>query len=216
MGHLPMTHKISNMTKRTLPGSMLQPSTAALAKKVRKLQTQVRSNSPEVKYHHTTGNALVLNNALASVFCTSISEGSAPFKRIGNRIRLLSIEVTGLTGTPIDVYLCKAKDDKTAPATAMFAGTEPGAFAYPDKLITYKHIVSGNSNSNQVAATFALFPFHFKKSFGSGLIVEWDGDGTGGYDQCIRNSIWLIFNNRSQSGNTESIKYNIKALYTDA
>jgi len=186
------------------------------ARKITSLEKRVRNNTPEKKYCILAGSTTIVTNGDYGVFLTQIIEGLGSDERVGNRIRVLSVECQGETGTPLDVYLLNARDDKDLPGAAEFVGIEAGSFTRPERAHTYKHVMSGNWGSSQTTATFSTYPYRITKDFGpNGIIVEFD-NATGNYTDCIRNPLWLFINNHSPIGSSQRMSYNTKVVYTDA
>jgi len=202
-------------TKRTYSRSAIRQDPQYWAKKIKNLELKVRNNTPETKYLHLNGQVTIVTGGDYGVFLTQIVEGLGSEERVGNRIRVKSVECQGETATPIDVYLVKAQDDKDLPAAADFSSTYAGAFTREERLHTYKQTMSGNWATPQSATVFT-YPFKISKSFGpSGLLVEFDAAG-GAYGDCTRNSLWLMLCNRSPIGTSQRATYNVRVTYTDA
>jgi len=98
-------------------------SANSLVAKVNRLEKRVRNNTPEKKYCILAGTSNIVTGGDYGVFCTQIDEGLGTDERIGNRIRVMSVECQGDTSTPLDVYILNAKDDKDLPGAAEFVGT---------------------------------------------------------------------------------------------
>jgi len=185
------------------------------ARKISSLEKRVRNNTPEKKYCILAGTANIVTGGDYGVFCTQIIEGLGSDERVGNRIRVMSVECQGDTATPLDVYILNAKDDKDLPGAAEFVGTYPGSFTRPERAHTYRHVMSGGWGGTQETTIFT-FPYRLAKDFGpNGLIVEFD-NSSGNYTDCVKNPLWLFVNNHSPAGTTQRFSYNIKVTYTDA
>lgn len=159
---------------------------------------------PEVKELLVPFNILQVNNNDVSVnLATPINQGVAGNQRIGNRVKLLSIEITGKLDFGSVLLVCP-KNTNSPPSIGQFSnglvpfydadvgwtvmGFTPGALAQVNQIIDYGQMV---------------------KKFPRGMNLEFDA-GTP-----TKNALYLCFVNRT-GVNLTNVSGNIRLRFVDS
>lgn len=157
---------------------------------------------PEVKELLLPFNIAQINNlGFQAVLCTDIVQGTSANNRLGNRVKLLSIEITAKNEFASMLVVCP-KNAFIAPTAANFS-LSVAPFYDADQGWTLMSWQPDFPNST-VVQYGAL-----KKKFPNGMDVQWDGTSA------CKNHIYLCFYNRSGS-NAVNISGTIRLRYVDA
>jgi len=143
------------------------------AKRIRRLESQVRRNRPEM-HHYTTSNApTVPANNVSTQHLTNISQGDGINQRSGNRIRVWRIEVSGIADTATLTHQIISSAGNDVPAISDFTVLGPPLMndaPLASKFNVWMRITPAVcvTDSGQ---------YYFKKTikFPKGIIVYFDG-----------------------------------------
>jgi len=196
---------------RSMPGSMMQPTTVSNYKRIKKIQKTVRAITPEVNTTYFNSGGVVSNGQTVYHTC-GVKQGDALTDRNGDKIRILSIEIRGQTDAPMDVYLVRSKRKDAIATTDFNVLNSPGHYYLTSKGHTYKQSLSNNLNNWPVALT-PLEPwcnFLLKHDFPGGLIMEFDGANIG---DVSKNFLRFMISN--STGDVHGFGYNIKMTFVD-
>lgn len=170
-------------------------------------KTVYTRNLGEIK--HLTGHlpTTQVTNGNANIqILTGIGTGANQGQRIGNEIRVKSIEVSGFLGTnTVDCYLIQSKTGE-APVIANFTPTKLG------------HLTQGTSqdhfrilNTNHTSRSYNdYYFFTFKHTFNIPMKVTYTGPTS---TEISRNQLYLVVINRS--GANQNIEWSSTLRYID-
>lgn len=193
-------------SKRSLQGG----EASRLAKRLKVVEKRVRNNTPEKKYAHVTVTTSMAANTAITTHLTGLDQGVGTNQRVGNRIKIQSIEVWGATQNPMGMYLFRVKDTGDSPVAADWINTTTMApFMDEQNAHVYKHEITGKLYE---LAT-AQYPFHLKHTFKGGLITEFNAASANIAD-VVRGQ--LFFGLLNHYGTVQSVNYSTKIVYTDA
>lgn len=157
---------------------------------------------PEVKELLLPFNIAQINNlGFQAVLCTDIVQGTAANNRLGNRVKLLSIEITAKNEFASMIVVCP-KNAFISPSAANFS-LSVAPFYDADQGWTLMAWQPDFPNSTVV--NYGVM----KKNFPNGMDVQWDGASA------CKNHIYLCFYNRS-GANAVNISGTIRLRYVDA
>jgi hypothetical protein len=193
---------MSVRTRRQLFTEDMPPS-----KRQKTISNARRSVVPEVKELILPISVAQVNNGTVSVtLVTQITQGTGGNQRIGNRCKLLSIEMTGrLAGLGADAsaLLVVPKNSILSPDLANFSdGVAPCYDA--DRGWTIMGFTPGSKGAN------TLIDYGDKVyTFTNGMHVQFDGGNP------VKNAVFLCIVNRTGT-NVTGISGNIRMRFTDA
>jgi hypothetical protein len=177
------------------------PTTVRSYKKQRTIPVTKRPLVPEVKELLLPFNIAQVNNGAGSfTVATDIVQGTAANNRLGNRVKLLSIEVTGKMDFGSLLLVCP-KNSFIAPSLANFSN---GLVPFYDADQGWTVLAWSPDVNNQICDYGRL-----RKRFPNGMDVQWDGVSA------CKNHIYLCIINRT-GVNLTNISGNIRLRYVDA
>lgn len=175
-----------------------------LNKRLRRMETQIRRNRPEMKNKIFSSSANVAAGALTNQTLTNIDQGDDIDERIGNNIRIWRIEVRGNLAVGLD-QLVVQQHTTTSPTYASFTTTQGAMIiaSNTNSLFTEWHHYNTRVSSGEQFRYFVKFP--------KGMVVHFNG--TAGTSGC-RNEVALTTVNNTAG--TLGLSYNARVWYTDA
>lgn len=199
----------SYQLKRTYQSGYMPPS-----KRVRRearVNRRLILNKPEIKDIVLNQTIAQLNNGdinATSIF-NLILQGAGSSKRVGDKIRVLSITVSGRPFGDVNnasFHMVVPNRATVAPTTADFGSTVGGL--YGDS--------NGWSLMHYMRDTGARNVINVTKRFPLGMLVHYDQPSEAEPDGiCTKNAVWAAIVNRTGS-NVTNISYSIRIRYTDA
>lgn len=175
-----------------------------VAKRLKKVERQVRLNRPELKTFSTGLSALLATNTLSVVKPCNIAQGVDVNERVGNKIRVWRIEVRGTCDNRLDNLIIR-KSTATDPVITDFRGT-PGSYVLDEKRTQFIELVHRQSRDTNSNATFKM-----SHKFRGGLVVSYNGPaGTDGIDNEV---VWCVVNRQAISLATTC---SVRVWFTDA
>lgn len=177
-----------------------------ILRKVVALEKKVRKNTAEVKFKDTNLSNVLTPTAgglATNFYLTDIAQGPSKGERIGDKIRILKVEVRGTTSTVgLDLYLCKNRTGAPI-SSSMFATSSAGTFLETNDFVEYHHEGVGLKSAGPV--------FRFAKSFGSGLVNSYNLP-----DSTSLQSNRLMFVLRNPFDSAGWVNATARVWYTDA
>lgn len=156
---------------------------------------------PEVKELLLPFNIAQINAGAVSVtVATDIVQGTAANNRLGNRVKLLSIEVTGKMDFGSLLLVCP-KNSFIAPSIANFSN---GLIPFYDADQGWT-VLAWSPDSQNIVCDYGARV----KKFPNGMDVQWDGVSA------CKNHIYLCIINRT-GVNLTTVSGNIRLRYVDA
>lgn len=181
------------------------PGLAPLAKRIKKIEKKQLKNSSETKYKSFGINTSIATGTIFPVSLVDIPEGTGNDERVGDIIRLLKVEVRGVSANQLDIYLLRGAT-VTSPVVANF-GSTIGAFLLDSQLNNFKELV----HYRNLYTSTLVDSIKFTKNFGTGTIVKYNGSAS---TACISNKLWLVVLNRDPS--SKSVNFSIRVSFKDS
>jgi len=181
---------------------------APAAKRIRRLESQVRRNRPEM-HHYTTSTApTMLANNLNNFHLSNISQGDGINQRSGNRIRIWRIEMSGISDSNTTTHQLIQASGNDVPAISDFTVLGPPLMndgPLGTKFNVWMRITPAVANVDS-SQTF------FKKTvkFPKGIIVHYDG---GAGSNVVRNR--MEFTSINTSGASVACYLSFRVWFTD-
>ena len=172
--------------------------------KIKRLQRQVASISPELKTKQFSFSTTVATGALTSIPLFEIAEGNGEEERIGDRIRVKSISIRGNVNAQlnnVDFYIVKYNLPATTPLYAHFLAEPGGHFATNEGTEIYHKLCSSGAWDQLI---------NFKRNY-KNLIVKYTSNPAG--TVIDHNNYYIVIKNLSGSSVTPRISVQVK--YTD-
>ena len=185
----------------------------SLVARVKRVEAKVAKQKPETKVYTTkVGSLGGLGTAtLSYADLGGLVQGTDLGERIGNKIRVHKVEVFGIAGVKLGIFLLKSKL-AAAPAIGDFTDTS---------VSTYGSILEGNllNNVYVVLKQTSVKGLHytdtgaiqFSRSWKAGIPVSFE-DGT--TDTVSHNNLYVVFVNRTVG--TVLGEATVRFWYTDA
>lgn len=194
--------------KRALNFGSATPSRNA--KKLRKLERVVYSrNLGEVKHFVSAKLSTPVPTASPSITClTEVPVGGNQGQRLGNEIRIRTIEVRGEAHPGVDVMLIQSKT-AVAPVLTDFEGSI-GSHIKGEKLGTQFNELAHWKPASDYAGTLVYQLFTLRKRWSIPMKSTFNGPDA---DNGNGNKIYLVVINRS--GMTFNLQYTWSMSYTD-
>lgn len=190
--------------KRTNPFAQYAHQPAPLAKRLKKVETLARHNSPELKAKIFIIPATTAATQVSVVELTSIAQGDNITAREGNKISVKNVEVKGQFNWDVDVYLIKSYGS-FVPTYGTFSTAAYGTFIHPDNLNTKVKQLA--YYCNQVMPSGDQFMYRKTKV---NCIACYDGSSA---TNCTRNRLHLVIVN--PTGAVKNNKGQVMITYTD-
>lgn len=173
--------------------------------KLKSLQRKLNAITPETKIITYSSVLTIADSAAGGVdIFALIAEGTADNERIGDKIKVKSIEIRGIHSEnqdSVDLYVVNPIDHSVAPAYTDFVGS-PGGHYFKNKgyEVYYKGVTTGSSVNDAC---------NFRKYYNkSPLNVHYDSSNAPD-----KNRFWCIIINRSGGSLTSRLSFKIK--YTE-
>lgn len=175
--------------------------------KVVSLEKRLSKNKAEVKIHDVildSGGSSITGGGWNAFFLSDIAQGTSAGQRIGDKIRILKVEVRGLVNAVgMDLFLFRNKSGAPMDTSMFSSMTNCGAFLKPNAFQVYHYELVGGKNN---APTFVI-----SKSFGTGLVNSYNT-----VDATSLQTNRLIFLVKNPFAGLGLVNATARVYYTDA
>lgn len=187
-----------------------------VAKKLRRLELQVRRNRPEMKSITSTASAAVASGNISVFTLNQIGQGDTVSTRDGDKIRVYRHDIRCYAPPGIDVFVISSSIP-TAPTAAVFTNTVNCHIIPASTSSYFEHVHFGASTTNNYAyngSTAVSFPVDQRLTrvvrFPSGKIVRYTGSGA---SAIVDGYQFIVFVNNTAAQLT--YECSVKTWFTD-
>lgn len=192
-------------TKRTLKRTYHVTANSPVAKRLRIMERQIALNKAETKCITFNTSSEVAVNAALTIRLTDIAQGTGVTERIGNKIRIMRIEVRGASDYGLDYYLIQGHA-AIVPTANAFGGSQ-GAYILNN--YTNNRYTEWAHFKPRAEVAAVANPVKFARRFNM-MQVNYDGpNGTDGE----KNNVFLVILNRSAAQRGTDV--NVRVWYKD-
>ena len=173
-------------------------------KRLRNVEMLARTNRPEIKSITFVTSRLLSDNAVLNVPVTNILEGTGGNERLGDKVRLIRVEVRGTMDSKIDAHLLKCYS-ATLPSSANFTSGQGSFLLDSERDSRFQELTHYRSNYTVDQFT----KFHIKRNLGFSAWFNGAAAST-----CQRNQVSVTLMNRS--GAARNYDFSVRLWYSDA
>lgn len=175
--------------------------------RLNRLERKVAQLSPEVKYKSNNINVTVAAGGINIWDLTAMSTGANENNRIGDKIKLKTLAITGgptATNAPIDFYIIRPKEANVPPVATNFEAVMGGHYV-PTNGWAIRHYYLGGSHRD------SFYRVNDRVNFKNPMIIEYADNAS---THPTKNRLYGVFINRSAA----AVPVSGSALmsYTDA
>lgn len=187
--------------KRTVT---LEPDQGPVAKRLRRVERQVRANRPEMKFTQIGSNAATATAAITAVNITAIAQGDSVNGRDGNKIKTWRCEIRGEVDPLQDVFLIQSHNGDI-PVYADFLPQVGGFVQGTQCNVKFTEWAYMRPSPDQTTNC----PVRIVRKF-RGMEISFSGLSTA----ADRNALYLVIKNNS--GGSLNHNLSTRVWYTDA